>query len=176
MGLPPGVHPGDPSMAGGAALLEHGRPVPLDQPTRVPGGRKPFGVGNADALPVFQRGASAWVTGMVIPSTTTAINANNPARVVGRRPGRTRLWLWVPSSVIINGTLTTTPSGVMFGSDEGELVQQSGSGGGSPINVGDPGIAIFSEGSVYCSVIPGSTVGYVCYLDEWNPEGGGLDF
>jgi hypothetical protein len=158
--LPPGVHPNDPS--GGsdqspAYLSEQGA-------QQHPTGTEPFARGNGSAFGVFQRAASDWSVGVVIPN---ANQNGGTATVVGRQKGRVSVKLWVPTT-LANGVAVT--AGVVIGPDENELQAVVNP---TVLNVGDS-ITIETEGSVYCGVIPGQQTGVVQYLVLSNPPGGGV--
>ena len=162
--LPPGVHPHDKS-AVWTPGFDANNPVPPD----VPGSQatknrgKPWATDNEEALGVYQRAAYAWQPGLVVVDLT-----NQPYTVVPRQKGRVNCSLWVPTSVIIDGTLTTTPNGVMIGSDPSEALASN-----CILNVGDS-LDLPTEGSIYVAVIPGETSGYVQFVTLVNPIGGEL--
>jgi hypothetical protein len=158
--LPPGVHPDDASKVTG------GFPVTLEKEGEpYKRGRRPFGTPNKEAFPVYQRAASHFRTQMV------AVNTNNGgvAYVVGRRAGRRSVTLWIPSQVVAGNALVTPPNGVMVGATEGELQQ----GGGVFLGVGDS-MTIESEQSVAVGLVPGTSLGYVQYLDLFDDPTGGV--
>jgi hypothetical protein len=159
--LPPGVHPADQS---GPEELESTFHEKSGEP--YPKGRKPFAVKNAFAFPINQRAASHFRTGVI------AVNANESgtAQVVGRLPGRVSLTLWVPNPIIVGGVSVTPTAGVLFAPTEGEM---QGLFGGSILNIGDS-VTIESESAVHVGLIPGATVGYVQYLDLFNPADQGI--
>jgi hypothetical protein len=160
--LPAGVHPGDrtaPLQPGFDANV----PVGGDVPGLInPRTNKPWNTDNADALGVYQRAAADWTPGLVV------VNSNNSALVVGRQKGRLAVLLSVPTSVMINGTLTTTPAGVLIGSDPQEAASNL-----YVLNVGDS-VAIYTEASVYAALVPGTSAGYVQFITLTNPLGGEL--
>ena len=160
--LPPGVHPHDSSQPWDQ---HHNAPVPPDA-ARLPAnrGRKAWATANAQALPVFQRLGRNWATGVYV--VTSSSFGSGVIRVAQRRPGRTRLTLWVPSSYFPSGgALTTTPAGVIIAEDEG-MVQQNE---GAPLFVGDS-VDISTEGGVYAGYQPGQTTGVVAFIDCWDAE------
>lgn len=158
-GLAAGVHPMDPTAAGPNEF-----PEALELPAQSRKTRKPpFSEPPGDAFGVFQRAATDWGQGTVIPNAATN---GGVATVVGRQPGRVSVKLWVPNK-LADGS---TPLGVVIGPDENELQAPS------PItmtvlNVGDS-ITLETEGSVYCAVIPGNQTGAVQYVTLNNPAGG----
>jgi hypothetical protein len=161
--LPPGVHPLDKSTPWHAdfdanTAVAPDRPAPLAPPTR-----KPFGTENDEALPVFQRAAGDWTPQLVI------VNSGNPTTIVGRQKGRTFAYLWVPVSVVINGTVTATPAGICIGSSPEEATQNN-----VLLSVGDPPVPFPTEGSIYAAVQPGQSVGYVQVISFTSPPGGQL--
>lgn len=160
-GLPPGAHPMDQAGPDEWELGQEKSGAPYKR------GRKPFADSNAEAFQVFERSASHFRTGVI------AINSNEggTAQVVGRQPGRVRLILWIPTTnIVVGGVLVTPPNGVLFAATEGEM---QGLFNGSIINVGDS-VSIESEASVHVGLIPGATVGYVQYLDLFNPPSQGI--
>lgn len=157
--LPPGVHPNDPSGPDeAAAYLEEAR----SQPAAT--GKPAFSTDNGSAFPTFQRAASDWSVGVVIPNAATN---GGVATVVGRQRGRVAVKLWVPTQ-LASGVAVT--AGVVIGPDENELQAPVNP---TVLNVGDS-ITIETEGSVYCGVIPGQTTGVVQYLVLSNPPGGSV--
>lgn len=158
--LPSGVHPNDPSGPDPDIVGHREEPTP---PKTTRG--KPFGTDNTDAFPVNQRAPSDWRAGVI------GVNPNNggTAGVVGRLPGRQSVTLWVPASVVVGGSLVTVTNGVMFAATEGELQN----GGGAFLGVGDA-VTIESEASVTIGLVPGTTQGYVQYLDLFDAPGGGI--
>jgi hypothetical protein len=164
--LPIGVHPRDPSMPADLAAQLHDHPVPHDTAAQLASrAAGPWQLGNPEALAVFQRLAKNVAIGV------TSVNANQggTAKIVGRRPGRTRLSLWVPSSYFPGGVLTTTPAGVLISEDEGELQQQAAFGG-APLFVGDSA-DISSEAAVWAGLQPGQTLGVVAWIHCWDAAG-----
>lgn len=162
--LPTGVHPRDNSKTWtGQGEFDANVPVGGDRPAPLNDRtRKPFGTENEEALPVNQRSAYAWSPRLIIVSSDT------PVLVAGRQKGRQGVSLWVPTSVIINGTLTTTPAGVMIGSDPQEATSAV-----TVMNVGDS-IRIQTEGAVFAALVPGTAAGYLQVIVEVNPPGGEL--
>lgn len=157
--LPPGVHPMDPS---GAEVS----PVPGEAGSqRSTKGRKPFSTDNGEAFPTFERSAHDWRGGVV------AVNLNNSgtAQVVGRLPGRKKITLWVPDQLVVGGALVTPAAGVLFATTEGEMQSY----GGTILNVGDAA-TIEAEAAVFIGLIPGAVVGYVQFMEFYNPPGGGI--
>ena len=164
--LPTGVHPLDQSVpiTEGGQYLEPDKPPSQVGPATEPvKGSKPFARANEDALPVNQRAAHDFRTGL------TVVNTNNGgvATAVGRRPGRKSLTLWIPAQVVVGGAFVTPPNGVMISNNEGEL-QQSG---GAYLAVGGS-ITLETESSVQVGLVPGATIGYVQYLDLFDEPGG----
>jgi hypothetical protein len=162
--LPPGVHPADPSTAD-----HHNRPVPA-----TPGevaytrGRKAWATTNPNALPVFQRLAQNWATGVWVVSSTIG---GGTLKVAQLRRGRTRLTCWVPTSFFPGGgVLTATPAGVIIAEDEGKAQQ----GEGAPLFIGDS-VDIAAEGSVWAAIQPGQATGVVAWLDCWDAEAQGSE-
>lgn len=159
--LPVGVHPTDarqhPSRHASA-------PVPHDTPQQVPRGHAAWSTPNRRAMPVFQRLADDFATGVYVANTT---REGGTIKVVGRRKGRTRLTLWVPSSYFPGGQApaVVTPFGVIVSEDEGKAQQ----GEGVPLFVGDS-MDVSSEASVWASVQPGQTIGVVAWIDCWDAE------
>lgn len=165
-GLPPGTHPGDPSTPYADPFADITKEASAPHTPRHPA---PFGTDNADAFPVNQRAASHWRGGVVVVNA----NASGTAQVVGRVKGRTRLRLWLPSQIVVGGAIVTVPAltAVLIGATEGEL---QGNFGGILLSVNDPPIDIESEGSVAIGLAPGAVIGYVQYLETWDPPGGGI--
>ena len=160
--LPPGVHPHD---AGQPLDLHHNAPVPLDLPVGLGQRGSPrWATSNARALPVFQRLADDWATGVYVVNRSSS--GSGTIKVAQRRPGRTSLTLWVPSSYFpAGGALTTTPAGVIVAEDEGKAQEFLG----VPLFVGDA-MQIDSEGPVWASYQPGQTTGVVAWMDCWDAE------
>jgi hypothetical protein len=158
-GLAPGVHPNDPS---GTERFAEAQEAPASH-VRVR--RAPFSIPSGEAMPVFQRSAHDWRSGVV------GVNTNNggTAGVVGRLAGRRSLTLWIPTKVVVGGSLVTTTDGVMYAATEGELQN----GGGTYLGLGDS-VTIEAEASVTIGLAPGSTQGYVQYLDLFDAPGGGI--
>lgn len=158
--LPPGAHPNDPSGVDGD-IVGHGEETSPPKRTR----KAPFSTSNADAFAFFERSAADWRSNVV------GVNTNNggTASVVGRLPGRRSVTLWIPASVVVGGALVTTTNGVLFAATEGELQN----GNGTFLGVGDS-ITIESEASVAIGLVPGTTQGYVQYLDLFDAPGGGI--
>lgn len=163
--LPPGVHPNDPS-AGSDQHPEYLREQP-GQSVRT--GKPAFSMDNEQAFAVFERSSHDWRGGVVV--LTTANGGSGTAIVVGRRPGRKHLRLWVPAlGVIVGGALVVPAAGtgVIVAGRQGELEQ---GGGGFVLNVGDPAVDIESEGEVWVGCIPGQVIGYVQFLDLFDIPG-----
>ena len=163
-GLPPGVHPYDPSVAvpgewdGGP--LHEAPPVPHDEAgNRYQTGRQPFSTSNDDALAVWERASHDW------SGDTVIIGMPNPSiQLIGRQKGRKCITLWCPS----------TGTAVCIAPLEGICDQQFNNGvGGLILNPGDS-VTINTEAQVWAGILNGNTTGTVAYLAESNPPGGGL--
>jgi hypothetical protein len=163
-GLPPGVHPLDPSITVppdyiGGPLEEPGQ-VPHDTAgNRYETGRKPFSTENDDALAVWERASHDWTGDTVI------IGMPNPTvQLIGRQTGRKCITLWCPS----------TGTAVCIAPTQGVCDQQFTSGvGGLILNPGDS-VTINTEAQVWAGILNGNTTGTVAFLAEYNPPGGGL--
>jgi hypothetical protein len=172
--LPIGVHPQDRSVPGDQAYAHDGPKVPLDTAgVAYRKGKAPWQIDNSAALSVFQRLADAGDNGLLQVTATI-----QTLRVVGRTPGRTSLDLWVPSEVPSAGGMITTPAGVLWGYDEGELQQTSagfGSIGGVPMGVGDS-VRITNEAGVWIATLPGASSGWCAFNHSFDTAGarGGL--
>lgn len=162
--LPPGVHPRDRGVPW-TPDLDANAPVGGDRAGSQAGKTrsKAWSTDNEEAMPVYQRAAHDWN-----PRLTIVTAATVPELVSPRQKGRVSLSLWVPSSVLINGVLTTTPAGVCIGSDPQEAIDAR-----CVLNIGDS-ILIPSEGSVYVAQIPGQGTGYCQSTSHTNPIGGEL--
>jgi hypothetical protein len=162
--LPPGVHPLDPSVPADR-VNEGDLVVPQDSTLpKYETKRKPWSTDNTEALPVYQRSATDWGSGVVIPN----VNFNSgTATVVGRQKGRIAVKVWVPTKTADGNTVT---NGVLIGPNESEL-QNPNALDNVVLNVGDS-ITLETEGSVYCAVIPGQTTGVCQYVSLNNPLGG----
>lgn len=158
--LPPGVHPGDPRSNYSGERMTAG-----SHHGGAPRGKAPWSVPNSKALHTFQRLSSDWQTNLIVLSSGLDINDNGVVKVVNALPGRSAVTLWVPAQVPISGSMTTTPAGVMFSSDEGDLIQ----GYGTPLNVGDS-VTVDAEGAIYAGLQPGESSGYVAYMHCFNPS------
>lgn len=155
-GLPPGVHPGDRSVA-----LVPGQPVESNAPV---GGddlgrqgqrtRPPWHTENEEALPVYQRAAHDWSANQFI------VGSGNPIQIAGRLRGCVSTMVWVP---------TSASHGVIISPVEGDITQ----GAGVELDPGDS-IEIASEAAVWAGVIVGQTSGTVNVVRLYNPPGGGL--
>lgn len=161
-GLPQGVHPLDRSVPHTPGTNpDHDTPISLTEPgpqgiTRP----APWSTDNETALPVYQRSAHDWNVKVLSVNST-----QGPMQAAGRLRGCEATTLSVPTT-LSDGT---TPKGVMFSSDEGELQQ----GLGAVLNPGDS-VTIRSEGAVWVAVITNNTTGSVQVMRTYNPPGGGL--
>lgn len=165
--LPVGTHPGDQRSYVGPGF-DANMPIGPDlHGKQYTQGRKAWGTDNDQALTVWQRASHDWSIGLIVVTQDN----DGVSQIIGRQPGRASLSLWVPTSVMIAGTLTTTPAGVMLAPTSGEL--SANTTNGAVLNVGDS-LQILSEGSCYAGLIPGQTVGYIQYVSLTNPVGGGL--
>lgn len=170
--LPSGVHPLDQSTPIGS----DGQPTEPDRPPSTgpaehahsgnPSHRRgAWQRDNEDALPVNQRAAHDFRTGVV----PVNINNSSTAKVVMRRPGRKSVTIWIPAQVVLGGVLITPPNGVMWGNNEGELE----AGAGSYLAIGDS-VTLEVEAPVYIGLVPGTTQGYVQYLDQFDGPAGSI--
>lgn len=160
-GLPPGVHPNDPSG-------EDWQPGPPDQPQAWTPGRPPYDTDNWDAIAVYERAAHEWDAGVVY------LNSQNSgtAIVVGRLKGRKSVTVWVPTT----DAAGNTTKGVLLANRPGPL--EAGTGGAltGDIIVLNPGdsVTIASEASVWAGLIGSNTTGFCQFVSTYNPPGGSL--
>ncbi len=165
-GLPPGVHPMDPSTPGAGDAVA-ARPDTFGN--RAPAtGRQPWSTDNSQAVPVYQRGDHDWSANQIV---CNAGSDSGSVKAVGRVAGRRNVKLWVPAKVWIAGALTTTPAGVCIGPSEAEVLNEISS---VTLNPGDPLLVIDTEASIWVGLLPGQTVGYVYVVSTFNPPGGGI--
>lgn len=151
--LPAGVHPQDRR----ASPTDWKGPIPSTPGAPPRSQRQPFSRPNGYAMGTFQRLGEDWnARGLKVGTT--------PAKVVGRKKGRSFLRLWVPSKAVISGTLVTVTNGVLVAPSAGEASQHAG----VVLDVGDH-LDIYSEASVYVIALPGKTTGIVQWADFYNP-------
>lgn len=161
-GLPPGVHPRDPSAAYERNPVSADTADQLWNQSRQP----PWSVDNSEALAVYQRCASDWSAGL-----TQVGGQNNAVKVIGRQKGRQSVTLAVPTA-LPDGS---SPNGVVVGSSEGAVQQavNANAGGVWILNPGDS-VTIYTEASVWAGPLVGQTTGWVQFVVAFNPPGGGI--
>lgn len=161
-GLPPGVHPLDPS--GPDPVL-----VPHEQAGQLYGtGQPPWKIDNDAALPVYQRAAGQWRPLLISLQGAP----NGVLQLVGKQKGRLAVVLSVPTT-LPNGS--TSPNGVLIGCDPGaiENAKTVGLGAVYVLNAGDT-ITLPVEADIWAGLIGSNTTGWVQLIDLVNLPGGGL--
>lgn len=154
-GLPPGVHPRDPSAATAADPLA--APYDLPGERAVERGRPPFPTENDAALPIFQRADHDWTGNRYQVDTNNA----GTVQLCGRQKGRSSVTLVVPSAAA---------QGVVIGPTEDEVINNLS----SPQLVPGQSLTLPTEAPVWAGVIPGQTSGTVDVYITFNPPGGAL--
>ncbi len=160
-GLPPGVHPNDPS---GPDFV----PGPPDQPQEWTPGRPPYDVENYDAIATYERASHEWDAGAVYVDSQNG----GTAIVVGRQKGRKSVTIWVPNT----DAGGNTPNGVLLANREGALQGITGgnlTGDMIVLNKGDS-ITIDTEASVWAGLIGSNSTGFCQFIATYNPPGGSL--
>lgn len=152
-GLPPGVHPSDPSVPWDGGRLDEDLTVPLDTfGQKYDKGQKPWGTGNGDALPVWERASHDFTADTITVTVST--------QIVGRQPGRKNVTLSVAATGV---------NGVIFAPTQGEVDQLAG----ITINPGESR-TISTEAPVWAGPLSGNSTGTVQVMCEINPPGGSL--
>jgi hypothetical protein len=151
-GLPPGVHPLDPSIPHTGGPITEPHVVPLDEVRQdYHQGKAPFDVDNVKALPVYQRASHDWTANYLLVSNTI--------QGIGRQPGRSSVTIDVPS----------TGTAVIIAPTQGEVDQSDG----ITLNPGDSR-TIYTEAPVWIGPAVSGTIGTANVQAEYNPVGGSL--
>jgi hypothetical protein len=157
-GLPPGVHPFDPSTDGGDALAAK----PDTYGSKVPStGKPPYDTENYEAVPVFTRPSHDWTARTVIINATTGAT-----QLVGRQKGKGHMVISVPAVASVAAALP-----VVIGPDEGDVM----TGLSGWIIYPGESFTIDTEGAIWAGALGNNaTAGPVRVAATMNPPGGGL--